>query len=178
MNIFLPYENDIRKSVKSLDDLRLNKQILETYQLLRLAIDESKGVDISKRGYKKHPIYLHYKKDLYFLALYGYFCCDEFLHRFNKHHKLRSYFYYIKNEAMVLWVFEKTKKDEKHDTFEYTPFYMEGSKGKPNYIRTTENVGELYQQRLINKWQNDKRQPKWTNREMPSFYIEYLDLIG
>jgi hypothetical protein len=47
---------------------------------------------------------------------------------------------------------------------------MEGSKGKPNYIRTTENVSELYQKKLINKWQNDKRPPKWTNREKPDFY--------
>ena len=50
---------------------------------------------------------------------------------------------------------------------------MEGPKGQPNYIRTTENVSELCQKKLINKWQNDKRQPKWTNREMPMFYKEY-----
>jgi hypothetical protein len=32
MNIFLPYENDIEKSVMSLDDKGLNKQILECKQ--------------------------------------------------------------------------------------------------------------------------------------------------
>ena len=49
---------------------------------------------------------------------------------------------------------------------------MEGSKGQPNYIRTTENVSALYQAKLITKWENDKKPPKWTNREMPSFYKE------
>lgn len=33
MNIFLPYEEDIERSVRSLDDKRLNKQILECYQM-------------------------------------------------------------------------------------------------------------------------------------------------
>ena len=92
MNIFLPYENDIRKSVESLDDLRLNKQILEIYQLLRLSIDESKSFDISERGYRNHPIYLHYKNNKKFLIDYGFKCCKEYSHRFNKVHKLYSYF--------------------------------------------------------------------------------------
>jgi hypothetical protein len=55
----------------------------------------------------------------------------------------------------------------------FTPYYMEGSKGQPNYIRTTENVSALFQQKLINKWNNDKakgREPKWTNRQVPEFY--------
>ena len=34
MNVFLPYERNLKKSVQSLDDKRLNKQILECYQLL------------------------------------------------------------------------------------------------------------------------------------------------
>ena len=161
MNIFLPYENDIRKSVQSLDDLRLNKQILETYQLLSNAIKENKGEEV--KGYKNHPIYVHYKENIGFLAVYGQQCCREHHIRFGKCHKLNQ----------PLWeVCYST------DSLNYVPFYMEGSKGQPNYIRTTENVSELYQQKLINKWQNDKRQPKWTNRKMPSFYKEYLDLIG
>jgi hypothetical protein len=57
VNIFLPYENDIKKSVESLDDRRLNKQILECKQLLSLSIDEYSCVDVSDRGYRNHPIY-------------------------------------------------------------------------------------------------------------------------
>jgi hypothetical protein len=170
MNIFLPYENDIRKSVQSLDDLRLNKQILECYQLLNNAIKEQNGEEV--KGYKNHPIYVHYKKDIYFLSIYGYECCEEYFYRFGKKHKLYSFFYYIKSPAMAYWCFDKIKNGQPYDTFYYTPFYMEGSKGQPNYIRTTENVSALYQAKLIAKWENDKKPPKWTNREIPSFYKE------
>ena len=166
MNIFLPYENDIQKSVESLDDLRLNKQILECYHLLSLAIDERNGIDVSKRGYRNHPIYVHYKKYLNFLAMYGWACCQEYSHRFYGWHNYEEFFAYRINEYKGAV------------NYQYTPFYMEGSKGQPNYIRTTENVSELYQKKLINKWETDKRPPKWTNREIPSFYKEYLDLIG
>ncbi len=158
MNIFLPYENDIQKSVESLDDKRLNKQILECYQLLSLAIDEKEGVDISKRRYKNHPIYLHYKYGSGFVALYGIYCCDEYKYRFNKKHKLEKLFILLFNIS---------------DNFSCTPFYMEGSKGKPNYIRTTENVSVLYQVKLIKKWETDKKPPKWTNRQKPLFYSRY-----
>ena len=65
MNIFLPYENDISKSVESLDDRRLNKQIVECSQLLNNAIKELKGEEI--KGYKNHPVYLFYKNNPNFI---------------------------------------------------------------------------------------------------------------
>ena len=65
MNIFLPYEFDIVKSIQSLDDKRLNKSILETYQLLSNAIKEQNGEEVN--GYKNHPIYVHYKDQVQFL---------------------------------------------------------------------------------------------------------------
>lgn len=61
--------------------------------------------------------------------------------------------------------------------FEFTPYYMEGSKGQPNYIRTTENVSALFQDKLCKKWEQDKakgRNPKWTNRDVPEFYEKWL----
>lgn len=173
MNIFLPYENDIQKSVQSLDDLRLNKQILECYQLLSNAFKEQRGEEI--KGYKNHPIYVHYKSNPHFLCLYGWVCCEEYLHRFNKCHKLRGFFYNIKSTTVLYYTFCKMKEGKPYDKFEYTPFYMEGSKGQPNYIRTTENVSALYQAKLITKWETDKKPPKWTNREMPSFYRSFIN---
>lgn len=163
MNIFLPYENDIAKSVKSLDDLRLNKQILECYQLFQKAIHEVRGGEV--KGYKNHPIYVHYKDNRAFLAVYGYYCCTEFQNRFHKVHKLtEDFMMYIS-----IWGIDIER-------CQYTPFYMEGSKGQPNYIRTTENVSELYQRKLCAKWDSDKakgRPPKWTDRGIPSFYKEW-----
>lgn len=158
MNIFLPYENNIKKSVQALDDRRLNKQILECKQLLTLAVSEYNKEDISKRGYRNHPIYVHYKHNLEFLSLYGYYCCLEYSYRFKKKHSIHDYFNdkRIKYNRLQMFCF-------------YVPFYMEGSKGSNNCIRTTSNVSKLYQNKLINKWDNDKN-PKWTNRNIPEFY--------
>lgn len=164
MNIFLPYEHDIDKSVESLDDRRLIKQILECHQLLNNAIKEKNGEEI--KGYKNHPIYLHYKKNISFLIEYGIQACREYCHRFQKKHNLYDtftnlFFEYDKGLG-VMW---------------YVPFYMQGSKYKPDCIRTTHYVSKLYQNKLCEKWNNDKlkgRPPKWTNREIPSFYKEII----
>lgn len=163
MNIFLPYEDNVVASVQALDDLRLNKQILECHQLFENAFKEYKGEKV--KGYKNHPIYLHYRQYLGFVALYGMHCCYEYFERFRKIHKFQYYF--DKHWAMRCLV-------EYGPAF-WIPFYMEGSKGQPNYIRTTENVSELFQRKLIKKWQNDKRPPKWTNRGMPEFYKKFLE---
>lgn len=174
MNVFLPYEDDIVKSVQSLDDVRLNKQILETYQLLTSANKEFKGEEI--KGYKNHPVYLHYKHDQLFLAGYGFACCQEYTERFKKEHKLGNVMLFWFN----YWEY-RTPRRFGQLLGHYTPYYMEGSKGQPNYIRTTKNVGELFRQKLIKKWEQDKakgRQPKWTNREVPQFYHQWLKENG
>ena len=156
MNIFLPYEYDIKKSVISLDDRRLIKQILEVYQLARIKIENRSG------GYSNHPVYQHYKNYLDFMIEYGLQACREYKHRFNKEHSLYNSF------AEMFF---------NHDTqrfLYYLPFYAEGSKKLPNCIRTTENVGKLYRDKLVNKWKSDKLKPTWTNREIPEFYKEYV----
>ena len=172
MNIFLPYENDIVASVQSLDDVRLNKQIVETYQLLRLAIIEQEEGHEVKAGHYHHPVYLFYKDNIPFLAYYGYECCREYHYRFKTQHSLVWFFdsklgrqglFGIDAEGRVLYC----KKPK------FTPYYMEGSKGQSNYIRTTENVSALFQNKLCKKWEQDKakgRMPKWTNRQVPEFY--------
>ena len=184
MNIFLPYENDIGASVRSLDDLRLNKQILECYQLLNNATKEYNGEEI--KGYKNHPVYVFYKDNPYFIATYGMFCCFEYECRFNRENKLYGDIEYLFNywgNQIPCRVYEKVPKCT------FTPYYMEGSKGQPNYIRTTTDVEILFQysniislppclfqSKLISKWQNDKKQPKWSNRKIPIFYQNYLNL--
>lgn len=160
MNIFLPYENDILKSVQSLDDKRLNKQILECKQLLSLTIDEKSGLDIRKRGYRNHPIYMHYKQYPNFIGYYAYMCCMEYEYRFHKKHSMSDFFIGYNLKYILC---DKT----------YVPFYMEGQKGKPNCIRTTENVSSLYQNKLINKWLFDKYTIRWTNRDFPEFFTKW-----
>lgn len=166
MNIFLPYEDDVIASVQALDDKRLIKQISECYQLLYNAIAERAGYEV--KGYKNHPIYVHYKDSIGFLIFYGGICCYEYRWRFGKEHK----YHYVFGSRLILK--DHPQRDELLDP-KFVPFYMEGSKGQPNYIRTTENVSELFQRKLIKKWQNDKRPPKWTNCEMPEFYKKFLE---
>ena len=156
MNIFLPYEYDIQKSIVSLDDKRLRKQILEVYQLINIKINGNVG------GYSRHPIYKHYESYLNFMIEYGLQACKEYQYRFNKKHSL--------HDKLVGIFFN-------HDTQRfvyYIPFYAEGSKKSPNCIRTTENVGLLYRNKLIGKWKSDKLKPTWTNRPVPEFYKEYV----
>lgn len=168
MNIFLPYEENITKSVQSLDDVRLNKQAVECWQLLSLALKEKANGSEIKAGHYHHPVYLFYKNNIKFLAYYGNECCKEYLHRFKQVHKLHLDF----NGELC-------KSDiglpicDTITTPPFTPYYMEGSLGQPNYIRTTENVSQLFRNKLCSKWNNDKnkgRPPKWTNRDKPDWY--------
>ena len=175
MNVFLPYENDVVASVQSLDDVRLNKQAVECYQLLTSAVKERNGVPI--KGHRNHPIYVFYKNNLEFLAYYGYRCCEEYQERFGKEHSLEGYFFEcLKNLDVTMITFSGNICFDVVQP-KYTPYYMEGSKGQPNYIRTTENVSVLFQSKLCKKWDADKekgRPPRWTNRNIPDFYIKYL----
>lgn len=163
MNIFLPYEKSIELSVASLDDARLNKQILETKILTDGARAYEKGE--VPNSYFKHPVAQFYKNDIGFLCYYGFQCCKEYWFRFNKYHQYYDFFenlcenYYKINEAPA-----------------YEPYYMEKSKNSPDRIRTTEFVSELFKAKLIMKWLADKRKPQWTLRGSPKFYNDYLSL--
>lgn len=173
MNIFLPYENSIEKSVQSLDDVRLNKQAVECYQLLTSALKERNGQDT--KGHSHHPVYLFYKDNLKFLTYYGYECCREYRYRFLKEYSLIKFFD-NQMESLKMFIDDNDGYILGVEIPKFTPYYMEGSKDSPDCIRTTKNVDILFQQKLISKWQNDNRKPKWTNRDIPKFYEEYLDL--
>lgn len=171
MNIFLS-QDSVADSVKDLDDVRLQKQAVEVYQLLTLAIKEQQEGHEVKAGHYHHPVYLFYKDNIPFLAYYGYECCREYYYRFNKWHSL-VWFFDNELERQGLFGLDTDGYVEYCEIPKFTPYYMEGSKGKPNYIRTTDNVSALFQQKLINKWNSDKakgRPPKWTNRQVPEFY--------
>lgn len=178
MNIFLPYEDNVEHSVSSLDDVRLNKQAVECYQLLTMAEREKELGEPTSKGHYHHPVYQFYKSNPQFLVYYGYQCCQEYCYRFKKWIAPTHYFESIMEKyGMIIdydlvseggWRYGITKP-------EFTPYYMEGSKDSPNCIRTTENVSRLFQDKLCKKWDNDKangRPPKWTNRQAPEFYKE------
>lgn len=163
MNVFLPYERNLRKSVQCLDDLRLNKQILECLQLLNVYIRHELNHE-EKVGYRNHPVYKHFSStsyNLYALMKYAVECCIEYKHRFGKDHRL-----YLDINDLNKRLFQYPDNID----YLYQPYYMRGSLGQPEYIRTTENVSQLFQDRLVEKWKSDKRVPKWTNRDEPEFW--------
>lgn len=170
MNIFLPYENNVKKSVETLDNLRLNKQILETKILLDFALNNS-------ITYGKHPVTQFYKNNHKFLAYYGYECCREYYYRTKKWHSLTKYFNDIMDDYKM-FEYEDDGYIVSMEIPKFTPYYMEGSLGQPNYIRTTENVSKLFQNKLCKKWDADKeknRPPKWGNRPIPEFYRKHCE---
>ena len=163
MNIFLPYENNIEKSVQSLDNVRLIKQIQEAKVLLDGARAYQRG-DVPNE-YFKHPVAQAFKNDPEFLVYYGFECCKEYWFRYNKYHQYYGLFQYLCED------YYKIKEQP-----DYTPYYMEGPKTSPDAIRTNNFVSILFRAKLINKWLNDKRAPSWGIRGMPEFFKEYLEL--
>lgn len=153
MNLFLP-EVSLTDSVKCLDDRRLIKQILE----VAILMDDTKG-------YSNHPVKVFYKDRKIFLAHYGYLCCCEYFYRFEKIHKSEPVFEdYLRTHGnfdfhMIWWK---------------EGLYAAGSKNAPDCIRETEpyKVRQLFRQKLITKWKNDKIPPKWTNCNPPRWYTK------
>lgn len=154
MNIFMPM-TDIYESVKSLDDNRLRKQILEVWQLCELFKREQKG-ELFGRGYHNHPVYKYYSQNIngyYFMQLYGMFACKEYKYRFGQEHKLA---YAFKSNA---W------------GFCFHPAYIAGQKAKGTQeIDDTDRAYGKYRKKLTEKWDNDKQPPKWTKRFPPPWY--------
>jgi len=68
MQVFLPYP-DIEESVKHLDSQRLNKQCIETGQILNAIVN--------KTGWKSHPISVMYSNNINSLVDYGLAACSE-----------------------------------------------------------------------------------------------------
>ena len=152
MNVFLPFPDNIEKSIRCLDDLRLTKQILECQTIV--------NVYNGAKGYSNHPIVKHYVssiRQIKFVQYYAYKCCKEFEYRFGKKHA------YAERFPRVAYFF---------GTPQFMPLYVEGS--KPYQLRCTDPdvVGNLFREKLIYKWITDKKIPRWTNRPIPKFFEE------
>lgn len=169
MNVFMPCAT-IEESVRALDDKRLIKQILECEQIL----DANKRVLNGEQrvGYANHPVVKHYRdlgvEGAWFVSYYAMVCCWEYESRFGFSHSLE------KDLTSVYIEWSRLALEKYNDgLLDYPPIiYAEGFANSPDCIRETDNekVFELFKQKLIKKWDNDKYPPKWTNREKPSWY--------
>ena len=80
MQIFLPYA-DFRKSLQTLDNKRLGKQRVETYQIIS-AISRRPKLDGSPyKGWLNHPCTVMWKEYLPALKLYMNYSIDEWVQR-------------------------------------------------------------------------------------------------
>ena len=159
MQVFLPYAENLEKSAQSLDDIRLNKQIVEVCQILtaqyNLRYSQNAAV-----GYANHPVVQQYgtSSGITFLLSYGAALCKEYQFRTGKMHQGSFTLAGLKSEFGALGLL---------NAGEYVPVYVKGQRGKDQVI-TAENVSALYQKLLSQKWQNEN--PKWTGRHPPEFY--------
>ena len=95
MNTFLPF-NSFEWSASALDSVRLNKQVLECYQLMNTLAGRS-------RGYQFHPCTLMWEGYTAALGQYARACLDEYERRSQKTHALRSYVPAPANVPMPWW---------------------------------------------------------------------------
>jgi hypothetical protein len=154
MNIFVTNPNP-KVCAEALDDLRLNKMILETAQLLSTAIRFHGHIgDLAyKSTHVNHPCSMWARETVSNYAwLLGHFyaLCQERFERTGKTHK---------SERLAL-------------TFEHSRHLLPSGSLTP-FVNCTpykdDGVFDAYKLTLVDKWKNDKRPPKWTNTTKPSW---------
>lgn len=161
MQIFITYP-DYSESAASLDDKRMNKQIIELGQILSTAI-WIENCDLAETLYAEGKIYLPTHENhpvirnckYYYFGAIHYFTTLmlEYRFRFNKEHSCHDMFYSFWN-LQYLFVTYPQMEFQNHTT---------------NH-KHIENVYDAYKKELQLKWKHDKIAPKWTNRPTPEFY--------
>ena len=159
MNIFV-VDQDTMKCAQALDDLRLNKMIIETAQLLSTAmrVQGYAGNDIYKSTHVNHPcaIWARESSENYrWLLLYMSDLVEERNRRTGKDHKSYQIFNTLCGGPKLMPQGPMTQ-------FANCSAYLYADFNKTGIFRA-------YQLTLIDKWAKDKRPPKWTNASKPSW---------
>jgi hypothetical protein len=154
MNVFV-IDPDTTKCAQALDDLRLNKMIIETAQLLSTAMRECGyvGNDIYKSTHVNHPCAIWTRKtdsNYRWLLLYMSDLVEERQRRTGKGHKSYSIFNTLCGGPILM-----PKGD-------LTPFANCS-------LYKDHGIFDAYKLTMIDKWAKDKRPPKWTNTIKPSW---------
>jgi hypothetical protein len=155
MNIFCTSPCPVQ-SAKYLDNSRLIKMVLESAQLLSAAlrINGYAGSDVYKISHKNHPSSVWCRKtrgNYKWLLAHFKALCDEYTQRFGKVHK----------SSLLLPIFEQNICLISDG--ELTPF----SNNARNLSKGVDYTKELdvhiaYQMYLSDRWETDKREPKWS----------------
>jgi hypothetical protein len=164
MNLFLPYPDDLAATARFLDDGRLNKQVVEAYQIGRIALKATLDPN-AKIGWRNHPSSLlvinagHPK--IPWLQQYIEALDEEWRFRgFRRSGEFTSKIVSLFSEADVI---QSLFSQESVCTFV--------GDGKVIYGNAI-LVGELYRKYLVKKFENQVRMPKWTGRTPPVIFKE------
>jgi hypothetical protein len=154
MNIFV-IDPDTMKCAQALDDLRLNKMIIETAQLLSTAmrVHGYIGNDIYKSTHVGHPCAIWAREteaNYRWLLQYMSDLVEERQNRTGKSHQSYQIFNALCGGPKLM------PKGDLTPFANCTP-YKDGG------------VFDAYKLTLVDKWKNDKRPPKWTNTTKPSW---------
>lgn len=160
MNIFY---SDINPEIcaRNLDNLRVNKMITESCQMLSTALRVN-GVNhpgLYKIAYKNHSCTLWVTKGRFnFLWLCKH--TEALLNEFRKFGHVGKHV----NSSRILEICS-----EKQGDIPDTPF-VKPPDCTTFKSRTDLDLTERYKRYLIEKWDNDVREPSWKNRIQPDWY--------
>lgn len=155
MNIFFTSSDPV-ECAQALDDKRLVKMPVESVQMLSSAIFRHGGTPVYRVAWTKHPCTIwsgdsreNFEWHLEHLKAMN----DEFRNRYGKDHG--SFLAGYSALKAQIGLIAPTG---------LTPF--------PNcsLFKGVQNVHEAYRLGFYEKWKNDKRPPKWTNRSVPAWY--------
>ena len=172
MQIFLSSQ-EVHICARNLDDLRLNKQVIEACQIASTAawkLDCAFGESLTAQKiaylptHEKHPLVLWASENysnLTAIIHFGLACSDEYYKRFDKIHKTMKNLHNFWLKLLLRLDFDSKM--------------IESINLMPNCTinhKHIQNTHKAYQQELILKWKNDKKPPKWTNRCVPEFWTD------
>lgn len=147
MQIFRPFESH-KTSAQYLDNARLNKQVVEAYQIIRTILAHE-GIIEAGNKYINHPIvkFIYNNGDPYLYDLYQYLlCCNkEFIARGGN----RSQDFQDKIDGLYNYVKE-------YVIINMPPYYRYGSDEIYD-----ETAFEKYQTLIKQKWAKDKNPPRF-----------------
>lgn len=164
MNLFVT--DSYPDCARDLDDVRLNKMILESCQMLMTALVVNglppeqvpltkKGVPFKTNGFRKHPVTVwtgksrgNYEWHLQYLLA----ALNEFRRRFNKEHSL-----------IYVAGFASSRMKSVIPDGDIEPFV------NCSLFKDENDVVEAYRKTMNAKWKADKIKVKWTNRNPPKW---------
>lgn len=157
MNIFVT-SSDPKACAYVLDDLRVNKMVLETAQLLSGAVRyfNADASNLYKPTHMGHPC-----------AVWTRIARDNFLWLIEHGRYLNDVFKLVSGRDHACLNIINLSATYSSDIVEGS---MTRFKNCTNYKHITD-VHEAYRLQMIDKWNEDLRPPTWRNRNVPDWYV-------